>query len=54
MKYCGGTFSGKKTLICSPEIEVVGHKCDYEGCKPTDDKIGVIMKWESCKNVSDV
>lgn len=54
MKYCGGTFSGKKTLICSPEIEVVGHKCDYEGRKPTDDKIGVIMKWESCKNLSDV
>ena len=54
MKYCGGTFSGKKTLVCSAEIEVVGHKCDYEGRKPTDDKIGVIMKWESCKNVSDI
>lgn len=54
MKYCGGTFSGKKTLICSEAIEVVGHKCDYEGRKPTEDRIDVIMRWESCKDVSEV
>jgi hypothetical protein len=54
MKYCGGTFSGKKTLICSEAIEVVGHKCDYEGRKPSDDKIGVIMRWEKCNNLRDV
>lgn len=54
MKYCGGTFSGKKTLICSDAIEVVGHKCDYEGRKPTEDRVGVIMRWESCKDLSEV
>ena len=37
MKYCEGTFSGKKTLVCAEAIEVVGHKCDYEGRKPTED-----------------
>jgi len=31
MKYCGGTFSGKKTLVCTEEIEVVGHTCSLEG-----------------------
>jgi hypothetical protein len=54
MKYCGGTFSGKKTLICSDSIVVVGHRCDYEGRKPVEDRIGVIMRWESCKNLSDI
>ena len=54
MKYCGGTFSGKKTLICAESIEVLGHKCDYEGRKPTEDRIGVIMRWEHCKNLRDV
>ena len=54
MKYCGGTFSGKKTVVCAESIEVLGHKCDYEGQKPTEDKIGVIMRWTKCDNLRDV
>ena len=54
MKYCGGTFSGKKTLVCSDAIEVLGHKCDYEGRKPTDDRISTIMDWNICRHQSDV
>ena len=27
MKYSGGTFSGKKSLLCAREIIVVGHVC---------------------------
>lgn len=54
MKYCGGTFSGKKTVICADSIQVLGHQCDYEGRKPTTDTIGVIMRWEKCDNLSDV
>jgi hypothetical protein len=54
MKYCGGTFSGKKTVVCAEAIEVLGHKCDYEGKKPTEDKIGVIMRWTKCENLRDV
>ncbi|KAJ2931027.1 hypothetical protein H1R20_g6074, partial [Candolleomyces eurysporus] len=26
MKYCGGTFSGKKTCLCMPEFTVPGHQ----------------------------
>ena len=44
MKYCEGTFSGKKTLVCASEIEVLGHMCGYDGRKPSDDKIGTIMR----------
>ena len=54
MKYSGGTFSGKKTLVCAEAIEVVGHKCDYEGRKPVEDRIGVIMRWKECRNLSEV
>jgi hypothetical protein len=54
MKYCGGTFSGKKTLVCAASIEVLGHKCDYEGRKPTEDRIGVILRWTKCDNLRDV
>jgi Integrase zinc binding domain/RNase H-like domain found in reverse transcriptase len=54
MKYCGGTFSGKKSLVCADSIEVLGHKCDYEGRKPTENRIDVIMQWGACKNLSDV
>lgn len=53
MKYCGGTFAGRKTQVCAEAIVVVGHKCDYEGRKPTEDRIGVIMHWEKCDNISD-
>ena len=54
MKYCGGTFSGKKTIVCAGSIEILGHRCDYEGQKPTEDRIGVIMDWTRCDNQSHV
>ena len=54
MKYCGGTFSGKKTIVCTDSIEVLGHKCDFEGRKPTKDQIEVIKRWTKCDNLRDV
>lgn len=54
MKYSGGTFSGKKTNLCVPEFSVVGHLVGYEGRKPTPDRMGVIMLWTSCRDISEV
>ena len=54
MKYCGGTFSGHKTTLCAEEIVVVGHRCTYEGRLPETDRVGAIMRWPPCKNVTDV
>src|SRR5271156_3382167 len=54
MKYCGGTFSGPKTILCAEEITVVGHRCTYEGRLPETDRVGVIKRWAPCKNVSEV
>jgi len=31
MKYCSGTFSGKKLLLCVEKFCVVGHCCTSEG-----------------------
>ena len=54
MKYCGGTFSGPKTVLCAEEITVVGHRCTSEGRKPEVDRVGIISRWPECKNVMDV
>ena len=54
MKYCGGTFSGHKTILCAEEIVVVGHRCTYEGRLPETDRVGVIIRRPACKNVTDV
>jgi hypothetical protein len=54
MKYSGGTFSGYKSVLCASEITVVGHRCTYEGRRPSTDCIGVVGCWGSCKDVSDV
>src|SRR5271168_3209266 len=54
MKYCGGTFSGPKTVLCADEIVVVGHRCTYEGRLPGTDRVGFITRWPPCKTVTDV
>jgi hypothetical protein len=45
MKYCGGTFSGHKTILCAEEITVVGHRCTMRGRMPDTDRVGVIERW---------
>ncbi|KAJ3536315.1 hypothetical protein NMY22_g6081 [Coprinellus aureogranulatus] len=54
MKYAGGTFSGKKSILCAEEFVVVGHLCTYEGRKPLPDRVGVIERWGPCETVKDV
>ena len=54
MKYSGGTFSGKKLLVCTHEITVVGHVCTPEGCVPDPVKVDKIDHWGPCTNLSKV
>jgi hypothetical protein len=54
MKYCGGTFSGPKTILCAAEITVVGHKCTFEGRMPETDRVGVIDRWPACNTVTEI
>ncbi len=54
LKYCGGTVSGLKALLCLETFPVVGHMCSYEGRRPSEDRIGVIERWPPLENVSEV
>ena len=54
MKYCGGTFSGKKLLLCAREITVVGHVCTPEGFIPDPTKVDKVANWGPCADLSEV
>ena len=54
MKYCGGTFSGHKTILCTEEITVVGHKCTVDGRVPETERIGVIERMEAPTGIRGV
>ena len=54
MKYCGGTFSGKKSVLCAREITVVGHVCTPEGRIPDPSKVDKILHWGPCSDLSEV
>ena len=54
MKYCGGTFSGPKAIICAKEIDVVGHRCTWEGRMPEPSRVAKIVNWGPCRDLSDV
>ena len=54
MKYCGGTFSGKKSLLCTWEITVVGHICTLEGWITDPSRVNKIVNWGPCKDLYKV
>ena len=54
MKYCGGTFSSKKSLLCAREITVVGHVCTLEGHVPDPLRVDKIINWGPCKDLCEV
>jgi len=54
MKYCGGTFSGPKAILCAREILVLGHRCTPEGRLPDQSRIDAIAKWTKCSNLTEV
>ena len=54
MKYTGGTFSGTEVFLCCSEMMVVGHRCTYEGRKPEERVVDVVLTWPACKSKHDV
>ena len=54
MKYAGGTFSGKKSLLIAPEFFVVGHRCTPNGREPPADRVLAIANWGPCHTLSEV
>jgi hypothetical protein len=54
MHKAGGTFSGKKTDLCLPEVVIVGHKCTYEGWLPDETCVQKIKDWPLCRDLTEV
>jgi len=54
MKHAGGTFSGFKSILCSPKVTVLGHCCTIEGRLPCVKRVSVIANWGPCSNITDV
>src|ERR1700690_1157297 len=54
MKYCGGTFSGKKSFLCVVEIMVLGHRCNSEGRLPDEGLIDKLKNQSDCKSLTEV
>ena len=54
MKYSGGTFASTKAMLCCSETIIVGHRCTYEGRKPEDRIVDVILVWPACRDKTDV
>lgn len=54
MIYAGGTFSGKKAVLCKGVFEVVGHMCSYEGRIADPKRVAVIMNWGKLANFTQV
>lgn len=54
MRYAGGTFSGTKSILCGDDVPVVGHRCTYEGRKPSEERIRVLEEWGPVKDVSNL
>jgi hypothetical protein len=53
-KYCGGTYSGVKTVLCAEEITVIGHRCTPCGRLPDPSRVDKIVKWGPCRDLSEV
>jgi hypothetical protein len=53
-KYCSGTYSEVKMVLCVEEITIIGHRCTPHGCLPDPSHIDKIVKWGPCRDLSEV
>ena len=54
IKYCSGTFSGPKTVLCAEEITVISHRCTLQGRLPDPSCIDKITSWGPCRDLSEM
>lgn len=54
MGLVGGTFSGKKLILCAAWAIILGHLCNANGRVPDLDRVQRIKDWPPCKNVTEV
>ena len=54
MKHAGGTFSAHKLFLGVPEVNIVGHTCNFEGRIPDQTRVSKIWNWPACQGLTDV
>ena len=54
MRYSGGTFSGKKSILIAEAASVLGYRCTPDGRVPESDCVQAIRNWGPCKSLSEV
>ena len=54
MKHAGGTFLAHKLHLGVPEVNIVGHTCNYEGWIPDQTQVLKIRHWPACREVTEV
>ena len=54
MGLVGGTFLGKKLVICALSAVILGHLCNVEGRVPDEERVQWIRDWPPCKSVTEV
>ena len=54
MKHTGGTFLAHKLHLDIPEVNIVGHTCNYEGWILDQTQVLKIQCWLACRDVPEV
>ena len=54
MGVVGGTFSGRKLVLCLETVVILGHLCNAEGRVPDTERVQRIRDWPLCKSVTEV
>lgn len=54
MKEGGATASGKKLVLATPRVTIVGHECDLEGIRPHHGIVSKVVNWPIPRNVTEV
>jgi hypothetical protein len=50
----GATASGKKLVLATPRVTIVGHECDLDGIRPHHGIVTKVTNWPIPRNVTEV
>ena len=54
MKEAGVTASGKKLVLATPKVTIVGYECDLDGIWPHHGIVTKILNWPIPRNLTEV
>jgi hypothetical protein len=54
MKEAGATASGKKLVLATPQVTIVGYLCDLEGIRPRHGIVSKVTNWPTPRNMTEL